>query len=187
MNEERAVFAAEIRVSDDGDGRTVTGVAMPWDEVSSGTPHRGGEVFRRGAFKRSLEHHTRAGRLPRLMYAHNSRVSPVGLPTRIEETDSGLEVEYRIVDTAAGNEALSEVRAGVLDALSVGFTAVQAPHNRAGVREVREARLNEVSLVSMPAYVGARVLALRELEAVMDLPERPDISLDPIVLGGRAW
>jgi len=186
MNE-RAVFTAEIRVSDDGDGRTIAGVAMPWDEVSQGTPHRGGEVFRKGAFKRSLEHHNRpGGRLPRLMYAHNAQVSPVGLPVRVEETDAGLEVEYRMVNTPTADAALLEVREGVLDALSVGFTAVQAPHVR-GVREVREARLNEVSLVAMPAYENARVLAWRQLAAVMDLPERPPISLEPIVLGGRAW
>lgn len=186
MNE-RAVFTAEIRVSDDGDGRTVTGIAMPWDEVSSNTPHRGGEVFRRGAFKRSLEHHTRAGRLPRLMYAHNGESRPVGLPLKVEETDPGLYVEYRMVNTPAADAALLEVREGVLDALSVGFTAVQAPHNRRGVREVREARLNEVSLVSMPAYENARVLALREIAAAIDIPEIPDISFNPIVIGGRAW
>jgi uncharacterized protein len=186
MNE-RAVFAAEIRVSDDGDGRTVAGIAMPWDEISHGTPHRGGEVFRRGAFKRSLEHHTRAGRLPRLMYAHNGETRPVGLPLKVEESDPGLYVEYRMVNTPAADAALLEVREGVLDALSVGFTAVQAPHNRQGVREVREARLNEVSLVAMPAYENARVLALRGPGSVTDIPERPEISFDPIILGGRAW
>ena len=166
------------------DGRTITGVAVPYDEVTDGVP--GGERFARGAFRRSLNAIRDSGSWPKLFVGHQHSRSAVGKALTLEETRDGLEGEWRLANTEAGREAAVEVAEGVLDSLSVGFRAIREGMAD-GVREVREARLIECSLVSMPAYEGARVTSVRSVGAVM-LPPAPTVDTSPIVLpDGSVW
>jgi hypothetical protein len=154
--------ALEVRESGDGDGRTVVGVAVPFDEVGQGP--RGPEVVKPGAFTRTLDHMRRAGRSLKVFRAHDT-AHPVGTVVAAEESDSGLLVEVRIADTQAGDEALREVRAGMLDSFSIGFVA-KRERTVAGVRQLLEVALQELSLVALPAYPGARVAEVRDTPAV---------------------
>ena len=85
--------------------------------------------------------------------------------------------------SVAGDEALEEARDGYLPGMSVGFVPVQHRRGRDGVREIVEARLLEVSLVPIPAYEGARVLAVREAAAGVEFAPL-DVDLAPIL---PAW
>jgi len=71
-----------------------------------------------------------------------------------------------------------------LDMLSVGFQALTATRGADGVREVKEGRLVEVSVVALPAYAGAAVLAVRnaqDLDALLaPFLNRPQVNLDPV-------
>ena len=169
---ERIVFRAELRAADGGDGRTVAGIAVPYNETTDLAPRP--ERFLPGAFKRSVGQ--RAGRPVKVLRNHDGAY-PVGLGT-ITETDSGLLIEARLADTAHGDEAVREVRAGLLDSFSIGFRAIRE-RMAGGVREVVEAALHEVSLVAVPAYPGARVLAVRSAAQVL-VPPRPDVDMDAL-------
>lgn len=179
---ETTTFVAELRL-DSSDGRLLTGLAVPYDVVTMNGPYPGGERFARGAFKRNLK--SQAGRLPKL-FRHHDHSQAIGTVVDMRDTDEGVLASWRVADTPAGNAALQEVREGVLDALSVGFQAVRE-EPVAGVREIREARLLEVSLTPVPAYDGAVVLSLRSASPVLVSP-RPEIDPDMILrIGSRVW
>ena len=59
-------------------------------------------------------------------------------------------------DTAAGRDAATEVRSGLLRGLSVEFKAL-AERYVSGVREIRRAALVGAGLVDSPAYRGSTV------------------------------
>ena len=153
----RASFAAvEIRAA--GDGRTIVGCAVPFDKPTDVGGYR--EQFTRGAFARTIAERG-AGRV-KVLAQHAASVNPIGRAVVLREDPAGLHVELKISRTQLGDECLALVADGALDGLSIGFQPLRAVHNPStGVVERTEVRLDEISLVSFPAYDGARVLAVR--------------------------
>jgi uncharacterized protein len=164
----------------DPEQRTVVGICAPYDEVTYLTWDPSGERIRRGAFKRSLAH--RKGAIP-LLRNHDSEIK-LGQSRKFTETDEGLVGEFRVNDGARGDDLLEELRNGYLDAMSVGFQTVQEQRGEANVREIVEARLVEVSMVALPAYAGAAMLAVRNAQNLDDLlapfRNRPEVNLEPL-------
>jgi phage head maturation protease len=68
--------------------------------------------------------------------------------------------------------------------MSVGFKPLRHERGDDGVREVVEAMLVEVSVVGVPAYEGAAMLAVRSAQSLDDLlapfANRPAVNLSPI-------
>jgi HK97 family phage prohead protease len=170
----------------DHESRTVVGVVAPYDELTYLVPDPGGERIKRGAFARSIGHQSGASvprRIPLLRSHDQSR--KVGTSLRFIEESAGLVGEFKIVDGPHGDDLLADCRNGCLDAMSVGFQPVKVERGDDGASEVREARLVEVSMVAVPAYAGAALMAVRsaqDLDALLApfrVP-RPDVNLSPI-------
>lgn len=159
--------ALEIR---GGDGRTVTGIAVPFD-----TPTRIAEFgleydeqFRRGAFTRTI---AERGDRVKFLAHHNSRTMPLGRATLLREDTAGLYAEFRVSKTQAGDEALELIRDGALDALSIGFRPIRdvwTPGRKSVVRT--EVRLDEVSAVTFGAYSGAVISGVRSATEQFVIP-----------------
>lgn len=161
----------EIR-SVDIDARTIVGVCAPYDEISYLTPDPSGERIIRGAFAKSLRQ--RADKI--FLFRGHDHGRAVARSSAFEDDDGGLVGTFHARASLIGDEALEEVRDGYLPGMSVGFRNVQVRRGQDGVREVVEAALLEVSLVTIPAYDGARVLAVRD--AYGDGPSYPRIELE---------
>ena len=171
-------LAMEIRSVDVAE-RTITGVCAPWDEVSYLVPDPGGERILRGAFSKSLaQRHDKV-----LLFRAHDHTRAIARSRQFTDDQAGLTGVFHARPSVAGDEALEEARDGYLPGMSVGFMPVQHRRGRDGVREVVEARLLEVSLVPIPAYEGARVLAVREAAAGVEFPPL-DVDLSPIL---PAW
>ncbi len=150
-NETYCSGPVEIRA--EAAGRTLTGVLVPFGKVSPS--HR--ERFLPGSLTPA----------PRgvINAAHDRSRAISGWPDAVEfrETADGFEATITVDDTDEARQAVEEVRAGRLNGFSVEF-------NRAlssmvdGVREVREAVLIGVGLVSAPSYPGT-VVQLRHLKS----------------------
>lgn len=159
--------------------RTVLGVCVPYDETSYLIGDQDGERVRRGAFRRSIQH--RAAGIPLLLNHEQTR--KFGKSRKFTETDEGLVGEFVINGGGPGDQLLEELRDGYLDAMSVGFQSVRTARGDGGVREIVEARLVEVSIVALPAYQGAKVLAVRSAsveELLAGFGPRPEVNLTPI-------
>jgi HK97 family phage prohead protease len=105
----------------------------------------------------------------------------------VHESGDGLLGEFVVNAGDPGDLLLEDCRNGYLCALSCGFSPVEAGRGDDGVREVREAKLVEVSLVGVPAYEGAAMLSVRAAAPIVPtFPPRPDVNLQPIpTLGYR--
>lgn len=160
-NREVVSYPVEFRVATEGDGRTIGGIAMPWDQITYLAPSPTGELFKRGAFTKSVTESL--GKRKIKLFRNHDHSRAVGLITNIEpDADEGMKFEARIAKTQLGDETLHEIMEGILDSVSVGFRAIRTRSGRGGVREVIEAALEELSMTPMPAYAGAQVTEIRE-------------------------
>jgi hypothetical protein len=180
-------FTADLSVRNDGTGRTIEGIVVPFGvtaRVSDGGPFYD-EQFQRGAFTKTLSER----RSPvKLLNQHDSR-NPIGRAVEMREDGAGLFGAFRIANVNAGNEALELAREDILNSFSVGFKPVK--HRMAGQTKVRtEVGLQEVSMVTFPAYADAMVAGIRSdlspsdaglLQLILSNLAAGDAALDPIV------
>ena len=162
-----------------GDGRTVVGIAVPFDAPTPIRDASGSytELFRRGAFAKTI---SERGDRVKFLAQHDRRAMPLGRATLLREDAAGLYAEFRVSQTRDGDDALALIRDGALDALSIGFRPVKDVWNSdRSMVERTEARLDEVSAVSFPAYDGALIAGVRTaatdlsdlIAALIDDPE----------------
>lgn len=143
----------EMRLADT-EARTVTGIAVPWDdEIQVGGIR---ERFEKGAV------------VPRenvlLMYGHSE---PIGKITAHRDGKTGHEIDAVISKTARGDEVYTLLRDGVLSKFSVGFSPV-TDREEDGVIVRESIDLREVSIVPIPAYDNAAITDVRSEASAAD-------------------
>ena len=135
------------------------------------------EAVAAGAFKDSLAEHMKKGRMPRMLWQHNSD-QPIGVWDEISEDKNGLVVKGRLAidenpneEVRQAREAYKLLRMGALDGLSIGYKLRKSETDEdTGVRTLLSIDLWEVSLVTFPANDDARIGAVRsvrDLEIVL--------------------
>lgn len=148
----------EIRT--EGGRPTITGYACVFNSRSE---DMGGwrEVILPGTFTRSLREHPDIRALiehdPKLIVARTT----AGTLT-VREDSKGLAVTIRPPDTTVGRDLVENLRTGLLNQMSFAFTIAENGarwSENHKLREVTEARLYEVSIVSSPAYPATSVSA----------------------------
>jgi HK97 family phage prohead protease len=128
-----------------------TGYASLFGEVDLGK-----DRVERGAFLKSLARRGAAG--IRMLFQHDP-AEPIGAWKVIREDGRGLYVEGALSDgVARAREVHQLMKARALDGLSIGFQTVRARSEPAtGVRQILEADLWEISIVTFPMLPGARI------------------------------
>jgi len=164
----------------DTTSRTIVGVAAPYNEVTLLAGDPAGERIMPGVFRRTIEH--RGAKIPLLVNHGRDRV--VGYSRKWDDTSTELVGTFAVNEGADGDAVLEDVRHGYYAGLSCGFVELRVGRGDDGVREVREGKLVETSLVGIPAYEGAGVLAVRNAQDLATLlapfQNRPTVNLDPI-------
>lgn len=133
------------------------------------------EVLRPGVFKKSIAQAARA--LP-LLTMHNHESVPVGKAVQWEDTDEQLVGHWQFDTRAEALEAARLADEGYLSGLSVGFAPINTRWDDSGDKphaERIEARLLETSMIPVPAYADAGVLAVRSAGH----PEKPGLRVVP--------
>lgn len=144
-------FAARAAALEDG--RTITGLAVPYDTPTQLAPGFY-EKIARGAVDLAAR--------PALFYRHGE---PIGVVTDLVETDQGLEITARISDTSQGRDAATLAADGAITALSIGFFErefIDSQDENGTTRTQTTIDLREVSLVPIPAYDQAQITSVRE-------------------------
>jgi len=147
-NRSIAYTTLELRASEDEN--TLVGYAAVFDSPSEPMPYT--EYVRRGAFSKTLND----GADVRLLIDHE------GVPLArtksgtlsLEEDERGLRVEAEL-DPANPDAArvLSAMRRGDLSQMSFAFKTIKDSYNEdRSVRELKEVKLFDVSIVTFPAY-----------------------------------
>lgn len=155
----------------DADKRTIRGLAVPYNQGTVAEDSR--QVrFEQGAFARSL---AQRGDKIRLYAQHTDETRlPIGRSVSMTDTPAGVVAEFALARTAAGDEALELVRAGMVDGLSIRLHPIR--HRQEGATTVyTEAGIRNVALVPEPAFDAARVDAVYSAQPD---PTHPTLSTD---------
>lgn len=128
------------------------------------------DIMAAGCFTDSLGEFKSTGRMPALLWQHDSR-QPIGVYTSVKEDKNGLYIEGALcMETRQGAEAYALLKMGALDGLSVGFMTVEDLYDsKTNVRTITKADLWEVSLVTFPCNEDARVAVVKKIEQIEDL------------------
>jgi HK97 family phage prohead protease len=136
----------EFRVTD-AEKREVTGIAVPYEQMSNG------EMFARDSVSLDPE--------AKLMWQHDKN-EPIGKIVQGRHTDEGFEITATISNTQRGRDAIELLTDDVINRFSVGFIMRDSKMNDNRERIVTDAFVREVSLVSFPWYEGATVTEVRD-------------------------
>lgn len=164
-------FTPDLQVRSGGDGRTIYGIAVPYN-----APVRIDdtlvEQFARGAFNHQMT------KPSRVKFAREHALlggTVIGAASAMRDDAAGLYVELRASRTPAGDETLELVKDGALDQLSIMFRERQNRRLAGGITERVKADLAEVAVVMAGAYgdlataVGVRSASLPAAAADLDL------------------
>lgn len=137
---------------------TFVGYASLFDEVDLGN-----DCVKKGAFKHWLSRHKPSS--VRMLYQHDPN-EVIGAWTKIQEDEKGLYVEGKLTQgVERADEVLRLLREGALDGLSIGFQTKRAKKDpKTGVRQILEADLWEISIVTFPMLPSARIETIKQAE-----------------------
>jgi phage head maturation protease len=148
-------WSTELHYRED-DG-TLTGCIVPYGVPATVIEHgrRYVEDFAPGSLAGDVG---RAGEIElTMLHPRSGRDVPVGITTALQDTPTGLDGEWQVLDTEHGRDALTLVRAKAMRFLSAGFAEVPGGnrwHSRDRVTRTL-ATLDHVAVVRRGAYAGA--------------------------------
>jgi HK97 family phage prohead protease len=150
-------FTSPLEVKSLDEGGSFEGYASVF-----GVQDSDGDVIVKGAFKGSIDRYLSKGKMPKMLWQHDPR-HIVGKFTEIREDDNGLWVKGSLIlDVQQGREAYALMKAGELDAMSVGFNIVNAGGDGAmRGRVIDEVDLWEISLVTWGANPEALIVNVK--------------------------
>ena len=100
---------------------------------------------------------------PLILNRQHERKNPI-LKFLPVESAGRVAIDVEVPSTAAGSDAISELRAGLFSGISIEFKSIKEVFVN-GVRKISEAILTGAALVDFPSYPGsvveARALAVR--------------------------
>jgi phage head maturation protease len=143
---------AEHEFAVDAEGRTITGLAVPYGQVAV----KYGMKFR---FRKGSLRYNETSRVKHF----KDHVTPVGKALDLKDTRAGLVAKLSVGKGPTGDELLQLADDGVYDGLSVGADFNLDPNvgdvvlAKDGVYDVIRADLREISTTAMPAFDSARV------------------------------
>ncbi|MFT3876197.1 MAG: HK97 family phage prohead protease [Propioniciclava sp.] len=157
----------------DTTARTLSGIILPYGVIAQRTS-MGAVRFAAG----SIRHHPDLKRI-KLLIDHD-RTRAVGYATAIEQDEDGVRATFHVPAGDAGDEALAKAANGIRDGLSIGANLTMHHRGADGViTEVTEAALDEVSLVSLPAFTDSRVCTVRASQQAHNPAPAPAIAPAP--------
>jgi HK97 family phage prohead protease len=138
-----------------------------------GNVDHGGDVVMPGAFAGTL---ARRSRRP-LLWQHNPD-EPIGVEVELREDEVGLFGKWRLVDTARGTDCHKLLKAGAIDAMSIGYFPEEVAFD-GDIRKIVRLELLENSVVT---------LGMNELARVETVKSRPfDVHSGDVRVAVEDW
>ena len=115
------------------------------------------DVIEKGAYRRTIKNN---GSRVKYLYQHDI-TKPIGKMKELYEDEKGLVFVAEVPKTTFGNEVLELMKYGVIDENSVGIMPVKKDYVEDGVRVIKEAKLYEISAVTIAANDEAKILEVK--------------------------
>ena len=132
------------------------------------------DIIEKGAYRRTIKNN---GSRVKYLYQHDI-TKPIGKMKELYEDEKGLVFVAEVPKTTFGNEVLELMKYGVIDENSVGIMPVKKDYDEDGIRVIKEAKLYEISAVTIAANDEAKILEVKgEYDNIDYLTKRFDKSL----------
>lgn len=135
----------------------------------------GGDVVEPGAFIESVVKAKADRRTIPMLWQHDQK-EPIGVWNDIAEDQKGLYVKGQllVVDDPLARRAHAHLKAKSIGGLSIGYRVpaggAEPDSKRRGVMRLKKVELREVSLVTMPMNLEARVTTVKSILEGGDMP-----------------
>jgi hypothetical protein len=100
--------------------------------------------------------------------------------TAAETRADGIYATFKLSRSTGGNDALIMAAEGLVTGLSIGAEIIASQPSKDGYTVVSQARLKEVSLVTVPAFASAEILEIAA-EEVIPAEETPQTESETVV------
>ena len=115
------------------------------------------DIIEKGAYRRTIKNN---GSRVKYLYQHDI-TKPIGKMQELYEDEKGLVFVAEVPKTTFGNEVLELMKYGVIDENSVGIMPVKKDFGEDGIRVIKEAKLYEISAVTIAANDEAKILEVK--------------------------
>lgn len=157
----------EIKASGEN---TIEGYAAFFDNVDSY-----GDIIEKGAFTKTLQENR--NRI-KVLWQHDIN-EPIGKPFAMEEDSKGLYIKAQISQTDTGRKAMTLMRDGVIDEMSIGYDVIKDDFKK-GNRMLKEVRLWEFSPVTFAANEKAKITSAKNFSDLLYNLKQEAISAQDI-------
>jgi HK97 family phage prohead protease len=140
-----------------------------------GNVDQGGDVVEPGAFMESVVKAKNEGRIIPMLWQHD-RAEPIGVWKDIAEDAKGLFVKGQLIleGDMTAQRAYGKLKAKAIGGLSIGYRipagGAEVDEKRRGVTKLKKIDLREISLVTMPMNVAAKVTSVKSIIEAGGLP-----------------
>ena len=152
-------FALQVKdLSEDG--------AFEGYAATFGNVDQGGDVVEPGAFIEGLVKAKKDGRTIPMLWQHDQR-EPIGIWDDLAEDSKGLYVSGRLIldGDPVAQRAYGKLKAKALGGMSIGYRippgGEEPDEKRRGVTRLKKIDLREISLVTMPMNIEAKVTTVK--------------------------
>jgi HK97 family phage prohead protease len=101
----------------------------------------------------------------KLLSQHDLK-KPIGRMTASETRADGIYATFKLSRSSGGNDALIMAQEGLVTGLSIGAEILASQPSKDGYTVVSQARLKEVSLVTVPAFASSEILEIAAEEII---------------------
>jgi HK97 family phage prohead protease len=177
----RSIPIDAIRSKFETNDRQIKGYAIVW-----GSKNDYNEIVVKGACSKSIEARgvNGSGKNKIVVLRQHRQSEPIAYLTKMEEDDYGLYFEAEIIKgTQASDEALAEIRQGVLNQLSYGFNYVWDKTEYDSTLDayiLREIKLFEISVVTFSSDENAQLRSFSEFQENTLLSSFSDEQIDEL-------
>lgn len=149
-----------------------TNVIKGYASTFGGEPDAYGDIIVSGAFEKTIRED---GNRVKFLFGHDWS-SIIGKVTKMYEDERGLFIEAKISDTEQGRDFMTLVKDGVIDRMSIGYTATKWKFDNDGHCHLEEIKLFEVSGVGLPANDRAVITSAKELQREKDAQQSRELT-----------
>ena len=123
-----------------------------------------------GAFNRTIQEHNDTGKKLPILWQHDTDM-PLGIYIELREDDRGLFVKGKMPkgDDFVRGRVFPQMKAGSVSSMSIGYSATRWDID-GDVRNLKEIKLYEISLVTMPMNPQATISDVKGATSFGDLP-----------------
>jgi HK97 family phage prohead protease len=115
----------------------------------------------------------------KLLSQHDLK-KPIGRMTASETRADGIYATFKLSRSSGGNDALIMAQEGLVTGLSIGAEIIASQPSKDGYTVVSQAKLKEVSLVTVPAFASSEILEIAA-EETLPAEETPQTESETVV------